>query len=210
MKITKIIIPITMILFHLISCCNTNTQSTMDSESTRFNNLGFTFWQEYLFNDQDSSILDSALYYFNRAIAEDETNMAAHQNKNAVLFEQKKYDEIIVNINSYLERTNSDDYQTKAKLYESMANTYHLKGDFVSEQSVILKAKHYYQLGLKGPLNESFIDDYILFIAHTAGKDTALIELEKYKDLLINSIPYEEFKECLILDDFSIENNIHF
>lgn len=204
MKKTITIIPITIILFHLISCSNTNTQSTLDLESMRLNDLGFTFWQEYLFNDQDSTILDSALYYFNRAIAENETNMAAHQNKNAVLFEQKKYDEIIVNINSLLEKTNPDDYPTKAQLYESLANTYHLKGDSISEQSVLLTAKHYYQLGLKGTKNERFIDAYILFTAHTAGKDSALRELEKYRDLLINYIPYEVFKEQLLVDDYII------
>ena len=70
------------------------------------------------------------------------------------------------------------------------------------EQSTLLTAKNYYQLGLKGDLNESFIDDYILFTVHTEGKEAALLELEKYKKYLKEFIPYEGFKDYLLQEEF--------
>lgn len=198
----KNIIFIIVILFNMVSCKNTKTQTTVSSESIRLSNQGFEFWNDYRFNDGDMSFLDSAIYYFDKAIAEDENNLAARWNKNAVLYEQKKYDEIIVILNEIIEKTDSDDYQTKATLYWSMAYPYYLKGDSFMFQSTLLTAKQNYQLGLKKPLNESFIDDYILFTAYTEGKDAALLELEKYKGLLKEFLQYEDFKEYLLQEDF--------
>lgn len=186
----------------MVSCKNTKTQTTVSSASIRLSNQGFEFWNDYRFNDGDMSFLDSAIYYFDKAIAEDENNLAARWNKNAVLYEQKKYDEIIVILNEIIEKTDSDDYQTKATLYWSMAYPYYLKGDSFMFQSTLLTAKQNYQLGLKKPLNESFIDDYILFTAYTEGKDAALLELEKYKGLLKEFLQYEDFKEYLLQEDF--------
>ena len=198
----KNIIFIIVILFNMVSCKNTKTQTTVSSESIRLSNQGFEFWNDYRFNDGDMSFLDSAIYYFDKAIAEDENNLAARWNKNAVLCEQKKYDEIIVILNEIIEKTDSDDYQTKATLYWSMAYPYYLKGDSFMFQSTLLTAKQNYQLGLKKTLNESFIDDYILFTAYTEGKDAALLELEKYKGLLKEFLQYEDFKEYLLQEDF--------
>lgn len=198
----KNIIFIIVILFNMVSCKNTKTQTTVSSASIRLSNQGFEFWNDYRFNDGDMSFLDSAIYYFDKAIAEDENNLAARWNKNAVLYEQKKYDEIIVILNEIIEKTDSDDYQTKATLYWSMAYPYYLKGDSFMFQSTLLTAKQNYQLGLKKPLNESFIDDYILFTAYTEGKDAALLELEKYKGLLKEFLQYEDFKEYLLQEDF--------
>lgn len=198
----KNIIFIIVILFNMVSCKNTKTQTTVSSASIRLSNQGFEFWNDYRFNDGDMSFLDSAIYYFDKAIAEDENNLAARWNKNAVLYEQKKYDEIIVILNEIIEKTDSDYYQTKATLYWSMAYPYYLKGDSFMFQSTLLTAKQNYQLGLKKPLNESFIDDYILFTAYTEGKDAALLELEKYKGLLKEFLQYEDFKEYLLQEDF--------
>ena len=198
----KNIIFIIVILFNMVSCKNTKTQTTVSSASIRLSNQGFEFWNDYRFNDGDMSFLDSAIYYFDKAIAEDENNLAARWNKNAVLYEQKKYDEIIVVLNEIIEKTDSDDYQTKATLYWSMAYPYYLKGDSFMFQSALLTAKQNYQLGLKKPLNESFIDDYILFTAYTEGKDAALLELEKYKGLLKEFLQYEDFKEYLLQEEF--------
>lgn len=190
------------VLLHATACNNERTQSVASPESVRLNNKGFEFWNEYRFNDGDASFLDSAIFYFDKAIAEDENNIAARWNKNAVLYEQKKYDEIIAIMNELIEKTDSNDYQTKAMLYKSLAYPYYLKGDSFMFQITLLTAKQYYQLGLKEPLNESFIDDYILFTAYTEGKDAALLELEKYKNLLREFLQYEDFKEYLSSNEF--------
>lgn len=198
----KIIIYSVVFLFNIVSCKNTKTQTIVSTESIWLSDQGFEFWNDYRFYDGDSSFLDSAIYYFDKAIAEDENNLAARWNRYAVLYEQKKYDEIIVDLNEIIEKTDSDDHQTKAMLYRSLAYPYYLKGDSLMFQSTLLSAKQNYQLGLKEPLNESFIDDYILFTAFTEGKEAALLELEKYKDLLKEFLQYEDFKEYLLANDF--------
>lgn len=86
----KIAFFIILVLFHIVSCKNTKTQFDVSPESIRLGDQGFEFWNEYRFNDGDASFLDSAIFYFDKAIVEDENNMAARWNKNAVLYEQKK------------------------------------------------------------------------------------------------------------------------
>ena len=200
MKKTNILFIV--ILFHMFSCKYPKTQYVVSSESIRLSNKGLEFWDDYHFNNGDLSFLDSAIFYFDKAVAEDESNIAARLNKNAVLYEQKKYDEIIVILNELIEKTDSNDHQTKAMLYRSLAYPYYLEGDTVMFQSTLLIAKQYYQLGLKESLNESFIDDYILFTAYAEGKDAALLELEKYKNLLKEFLQYEDFKEYLLSNEF--------
>ena len=191
-----------MILLYLISCDNKHTQTVISLESRKLNDKGFSFWNDYLLNDGDSSLLDSALFYYNKAIAEDKNNVVAFWNKNTVLYEQKKYDELVVILTELLEKTDPFDYQLRASLNANLAQKYHQMGDSVMEQNTLLTAKYYYQLGLREELNESFIDDYILFTAYTSGKDTALIELEKYKILLKDFISYENMKEYIISNSF--------
>ena len=179
-----------------------DTKPIVSLKSVKLNDRGFEFWNNYLFNDSNLSFLDSAIFYFDKAIAEDENNLSARWNKNSVLYEQKKYDELVVILTELLEKTDPFDYQSRASLNANLAQKYHQMGDSIMEQNTLLTAKYYYQLGLREELNESFIDDYILFTAYTSGKDTALIELEKYKVLLKDFISYEIMKEHIISNSF--------
>lgn len=190
-------------LLHAAACNNEKNQSVANPESVRLNNKGFEFWNKYRCNNADISVLDSALFYFDKAIAEDENNVTAFWNKNSVLYKQKKYDELIIILSELLEKTDPKDYQSRATLNANLAQQYHQIGDSVMEQSTLLTAKNYYQLGLSGDLNETFIDDYILFTAHTEGKEAALLELEKYKNYLKVFIPYEVFKDALLQEEFN-------
>lgn len=191
-----------IILLCLISCNNKHAQTVISLESRELGDKGFLFWNEYLLNDGDSSLLDSALFYYNKAIAKDKNNVVAFWNKNSVLYEQKKYDELVVILTELLEKTDPFDYQSRASLNANLAQKYHQMGDSIMEQNTLLTAKYYYQLGLREELNESFVDDYILFTAYTSGKDTALIELEKYKVVLKDFISYEIMKEHIISNSF--------
>ena len=206
MKTKQTVILLTLILVYLCSCKNKSAQFVGVSETEILNNQGFVFFNEYLYSNGDKSLLDSALLYFNKAIAVDKNNEVARQNMIAVLYEQKKYDEIITNLHELIEKTDPCDYQTKAMLYRSLAYPYHLKGDSITEQSFLLKAQQCYQLGLKEPLEEDFVLDYLLFVAYTEGKDRALLELEKYKEAFQNFIQYEELKEHLLQGGFDDRN----
>lgn len=189
-----------MVICHC-SCKNKSAQSNNVPKAEILNNQGLVYFNEYLYNNGDKTLLDSALLCFNAAITIDENNLVAHQNKIAVLYEQNKYDEVITNINELIEKTESDDYQTKAMLYRTLAYPYHLKGDYITEQSILLRAKQCYQLGLKESLEEGFVCDYLLFVAYTEGRDTALLELGKYKEVF-QYIQYEEVKEYLMYGNF--------
>ncbi len=205
LKQTLIVLP--LIFACLCSCKNKSAQFVGASETEILNNQGFVFFNEYLYSNGDYSLLDSALLYFDKAMAVDKNNEVARQNKIAVLYEQKKYDEIIANLYELIEKTEPCDYQTNAMLYRSLAYPYHLKGDSIMEQSILLKAQQCYQLGLKEPLDESFVLDYLLFVVNTEGKDSALLELEKHEEAFQDFIQYEEVKEHLLLGDFDYRDS---
>jgi hypothetical protein len=71
----KIAFFIILVLFHIVSCKNTKTQFDVSPESIRLGDQGFEFWNEYRFNDGDASFLDSAIFYFDKAIVEDEISI---------------------------------------------------------------------------------------------------------------------------------------
>lgn len=181
--------------------CNNNKQTLKQTNSEYLNNKGFSFLQEYLMNDDEESILDSALFYFNEALKVDENNTAAYHNRKVVLSYQGNYNEKIDIIKEELEKVDPNDNASLAVLYGELSKTYYEHGDTILGDQMKNKSKQCFNLGLKNKQNTDLIIEYVFFLAFTESKEKALNELEKYKAYFQETDSYYDIIKYVLLNN---------
>lgn len=194
---------ILLLLIQLLvfASCENNMQTLKQTNSEYLNNKGFSFLQEYLMYDDEESLLDSALFYFNEALKVDENNVAAYHNRKVVLSIQGNYNEKIDILKKELEKVDPNDNATLAVLYGELCKTYYEQGDTMLGDQMKNKSKHCFNLGLKNNQNTNLVIEYVFFLAFTESKEKALNELEKYKVYFQKTDIYNDIKQYILLSN---------
>ena len=168
----------------LVSACQTKEPNKKNQIiATELNDKGFGFLNQYFF-DCNPSQLDSALKYFQEALAIDKNQSAAKANLKVTLMKKKNYEQLIDIMLTELGTVSPQDHMSKAEVFGFIAMLYNKIGNFDCEKQMCTNASNEYALVLSDG-NKSIqpyqLISYLKYKTYIEGKETALTELEQYE-----------------------------
>ena len=200
---TNKILSIFVFTFLALMACNRQDETKTQNEDVSFNDKGFEFLQAY-YDEYDSNYLDSARFFLEKALKCNDGNSVAFYNLILVLGVQEEYGEMIELYHKRIDQIDANAYLAKAETYSKMAMLYGRIGDTVSCCDMTQKASDEFERCFnQKPVSVDLVVSFLLFSAFKDGKESALIELKKYKDVFPDEDYYSAFESQLM--EFNME-----
>ena len=185
------------VLFALSSCTSQGETKTQKKDVC-LNDKGFEFLQAY-YDECNDNYLDSARFFLEKALECNDGNSVAFYNLILVLGAQEEYGEMIDLYQNRLNQIRGNAYLAKAETYSELAMLYGKTGDTISCIKMTQYASNEFEKCFsQNQITVDLMVSFLLFSAYKDGKESAMLELKKYKDVFPNEDYYSAFENQLM------------
>lgn len=187
-----------MFVLVVLSSCSGQGETKNQKEDACLNNKGLEFLQAY-YDECNDKYLDSARFFFEKALKYNEGNSVAFYNLVLVLGAQEEYLKMIEMFQKRISQINEDAYLAKAETYSELAVLYGKVNDTIYSHKMMQNASiEFEKCFCQKPLSVDLIISFLEFKTYSDGKNAALLELKKYKDVFPDEDYYSAFESQLI------------
>lgn len=187
-----------MFVLVVLSSCSGQGETKNQKEDACLNNKGLEFLQAY-YDECNDKYLDSARFFFEKALKYNEGNSVAFYNLVLVLGAQEEYLKMIEMFQKRISQINEDAYLAKAETYSDMAILYGKIGDTLSYCEMTQKASNEFEKCFnQKPVSVDLVISFLMFSAFKDGKESAILELKKFEDVFPDEDYYSAFKSQLM------------
>lgn len=187
-------------MFSLIAflSCNRQSETNTQDKDVSLNNKGFEFLQAY-YDECDDKKLDSARFCFEESLKLNFDNSSAYNNLLLVLGAKNEYEEMIELIQERIGHFPSEMHMAKAESNSMLAILYEKKGDTLTSKKMEQNASQEFDTCFEKYVTSiDLVVSFLCFVAYRDGKNSALHELTKYKDVFPDKDYYNAFESQLM------------
>lgn len=196
-----------LFVFAIVAILACNRQDKTEGEDVCLNNKGFDYLMAY-YDECDDEYLDSARFFFEEALKCNSNNPTVFSNLILVLGAQEEYGEMIELYQKRIGQISEKAYLAKAETYSSLALLYGKTGDSLSYFKMTHYASNEFEKCFsQKPITVDLVGSFLVFVAYRDGKDSALIELKKYRDVFPDEDFYSVFENQLM--EFNPDNDFN-